>query len=144
MDVLGTTFNSSLTFKDKMEKLHIQAMQRSGMISRVAHQVPRGRHLKTIIHTFHISKLITDVVACFGTPRFLQTDPTCKHNLNYPVQVTLNAVCRTATGIKFSARKTNQHIVAKAGFESFNRLRSTMSACAPSKSSLPTMDPVAS
>ena len=96
------------------------ARQRASLIARLAHHLPRGELLRQLSMGLVVGKL-SHALAAVASPRLREDDQS--QNASYKaVQVAINDVARTLTGVKRSDHIPVKDLLNKAGLPSVNRL----------------------
>jgi hypothetical protein len=129
LELLGVTFDCHLNTTPYEKKLVKAAKLRSAMIAQLAHHIPRGRYLRQLAFGLFFGK-VSYSVAAFARPRLDAEDPPHSSAIK-SVEVAVNDVARSLTGLKRTDRITLEKLHKRARIPTFNQvvIKSVVSEC---------------
>lgn len=129
LELLGVTFDCHLNTTPYEKKLVKAAKLRSAMIAQLAHHIPRGRYLRQLAFGLFFGK-VSYSVAAFARPRLDTEDPPHSSAIK-SVEVAVNDVARSLTGLKRTDRITLEKLHKRARIPTFNQvvIKSVVSEC---------------
>jgi hypothetical protein len=120
MELLGVKFDNKFTTSPHDDNMVKAANQRAALVNRLAHHLPRGEYLRQLARGLVIGK-IGYAIAAVAAPRLehneAQPSTACK-----AVQVAINKVARSITGVKRTDHVRIPDLLHKAGLPSVNEL----------------------
>eukprot|EP00095_Tigriopus_kingsejongensis_P004764 maker-scaffold510_size151595-snap-gene-0.41 protein:Tk04764 transcript:maker-scaffold510_size151595-snap-gene-0.41-mRNA-1 annotation:"mite group 2 allergen pso o 2 precursor" len=120
LELLGVTFDSNFSTSPHGKSLATAARQRAGLITRLAHHVPRGEYLRRLAGGLVVGKIGYAAVVVVP-PRLTNNHPPTSTALK-AVQVAINDVARTITGKTRQDRIRIPDLLHIAGLPSLNEL----------------------
>jgi hypothetical protein len=121
IELLGIRFDRNFSTAPYDIALVRAARQRASLIARLAHYVPRGFYLRQLARGLLYGK-IGYAVACVVPPRLDDEPASATHK---SIQVAINDVARTITGVKRMDRIKIPDLLFRAGLPSLNSLAVT-------------------
>jgi hypothetical protein len=121
LNLLGVTFDRTLSLAPHSEMVAAAARQRAGIIARLSHHLPRGAYLRQLAMGLVNGKIL-HAMAAVTVPR-LDTDSDAVPSTQYKaVQVAVNDVARTLTGTRRTDHKRVVDLLHQARLPSVNEL----------------------
>ena len=119
LDLLGVSFDSSLSSAPYSSMMAAAARQRAALIARLGAHLPRGHYLQQLANGLVMGKL-GYAAAAMGSVRLVESDPV--PDATKSIQVAINDVARTLTGSTRSDRLRIPDLLKKAGLPMYNRM----------------------
>jgi hypothetical protein len=116
IELLGMRVDKTLGFSKHMEALTKSLQQRTGLLRRLSHHIPK-KELRLVAEGICISKLRYGLAA-YGIPRMSQDEP--RRALMQDLQVRQNDIARVLTGSRRSDKVPVAVLLKNAGMTSVN------------------------
>jgi hypothetical protein len=119
IELLGVCYDRKLSTTPHVRSLLAAMRQRASVIARLANHLPRGRYLRQLSYGLVMGKF-AHALAAVARPR-LDIEDTAT-GIRSKIQVALNDVTRSITGVRRRDHITIKDLLDLAGIESANRM----------------------
>jgi hypothetical protein len=120
LELLGVRFDTNLSTKPQERRLATAVRQRASLIARLTHHLPRGPYLRQLAHGLVMGK-VGYATSIFVRPRLSEDDAPHSPELR-AVQIALNDVARSLSGLKRTDHVRVAELLGAAGILSLNQV----------------------